>query len=58
LVQDLNAILNSANISQTQVQAIASDAQAILQVGSAKRSDAVNVASDLKAVALEVQTGR
>lgn len=55
LAQNLEAVVNSAAMPVTQTDAIASDVQAILEVGGAKRNDAVTVAKDLKALAAELR---
>jgi hypothetical protein len=55
LAQDIEAVLNSAAMPVTQFDAVLADAQAILQVGGAKRAAAVAVANDLRAVGQEVR---
>jgi hypothetical protein len=55
LAQNIEAVLNSAAMPVTQFDAIITDAQAILQVGGAKRATAVVVANDLRAIGQEVR---
>ena len=55
LAQDIEAVLNSAAMPVIQFDAVIADAQAILQVGGAKRAAAVAVANDLRAVGQEVR---
>lgn len=55
LARDLDSVLNSKPLVTTQFDAVIADVQAILQVGGLKRTAAVNVAKDLKAVGLEVR---
>ncbi len=55
LAQNLEAVVNSAAMPVTQMDAIAGDVQAILEVCGAKRNDAVSVAKDLKALAAELR---
>jgi hypothetical protein len=55
LAQNIEAILNSKPLPATQFDAIIADVQAIMQVGSLKRTSAVKIANDLKAVGLEVR---
>ncbi len=55
LAQDIEAILNSTKLPQSQADAIVADVQAILQNSDVKRTVAVSVADDLKAVATEVR---
>jgi len=55
LAQNLNSVLNSKPLPAAQFEAILADVQAILQVGGAKRSVAVSIAGNLKAVGLEVR---
>jgi len=55
LLSDINAALNPANIQTEQMKAILADAQAIFQVTGLKRSAAVTISDDLKAVAAETQ---
>lgn len=57
LAQDIEAVLNSAALPLTQFDATIADAQAILQVGGAKRNLAISAANHLKAVGLEVRKG-
>jgi hypothetical protein len=54
LAQDLNAICDCGNIGATRVEAILGDVQAILQVSGVKRSEALGVVADLRAIAAEV----
>jgi hypothetical protein len=55
LAQNIEAVLNSKPLPATQFDAIIADVQAIMQVGSLKRTSAANIANDLKAVGLEVR---
>ena len=55
LAQNIDSVLNSKSLPATQFDAIIADVQAIMQVGSLKRTSAVNVANDLKAVGAEVR---
>ena len=55
LAQDIEAVLNSAAMPVIQFDAVIADAQAILQVGGARRAAAVAVANDLRAVGQEVR---
>jgi len=55
LAQNVDGILNSTAMSSSQFDAIIADVQAILQVGSAKRSAATSAANRLKAVGSEVR---
>jgi type VI protein secretion system component VasK len=55
LLTDLAAVLNPANIQQTQMQAIFSDVQAIFQVSGLARKDAIKISDAAKAVAAEAR---
>ena len=55
LAQNLEAVLNSKPLPASQFDAIIADVQAILQVGSVKRTAAAGIADDLKAVGTEVR---
>lgn len=55
LAQNLHSVFNSKPLPASQFDKIIADAQAILQVGGVKRSVAVSIASDLKAVGTEVR---
>lgn len=55
LAQNLEAVLNSKPLPASQFDAIVADVQAILQVGSVKRTKAAAIASNLKAVGAEVR---
>jgi hypothetical protein len=55
LAQNLESVLNSKSFPASQFDAIIADVQAILQVGSVKRTKAVSIAKDLKAVGAEVR---
>jgi len=57
LAQDIEAALNNAAMPSSQFDAIIADVQAILQVGGAKRTEAISAANKLKAVGLEVRRG-
>jgi len=55
LALNLEAVLNSKPLPASQFDAIIADVQAILQVGSLKRTSATGIASNLKAVGAEVR---
>jgi hypothetical protein len=55
LVSRLAAVLNPAKIQGSQMQAIYDDIQAIFQANGMKRSDAVKIVDQVKAVAAETQ---
>lgn len=55
LAQNLEAVLNSGGMAQKQYDAVIDDVQAILQVGGAKRPQAMEAANQLKAVGAEVR---
>ena len=55
LAQNIDAVLNSKPLPATQFDALIADVQAIMQVGSVKRTSAVSLANDLKAVGTEVR---
>ena len=55
LAQNIEAVLNSKPLPAKQFEAIIADVQAIMQVGSLKRTSAATIANDLKAVGLEVR---
>jgi hypothetical protein len=55
LLTDLAAVLNSANIQPTQMQAIFGDIQAIFQVNGIARKDALKITDAVKAVAAETR---
>lgn len=55
LLTDLAAVLNPANIQQTQMQAILSDIQAVFQVSGVARKDAIKISDAAKAVAAEAR---
>ncbi|HEX5221560.1 MAG TPA: hypothetical protein VFZ59_18495 [Verrucomicrobiae bacterium] len=55
LARNIDAVLNSKPLPAAQFDAIIADVQAIMQVGSLKRTSAVNIAKDLKAVGAEVR---
>ena len=55
LARDIHALFNSAHLSATQQQALLTDAQKILTDSGASLNDAVNVATDLKAVVAETK---
>jgi len=55
LAQNIEAVLNSKPLPATQFDAIIADVQAIMQVGSLKRTSAATIANDLKAVGAEVR---
>lgn len=58
LVQNLNLALNSASLSAQRSDEVASDTQAILQVGGATRGSAVAVTADFKAIMAELQAAK
>jgi hypothetical protein len=55
LAQNIESVLNSKPLPASQFDAIVNDVQAIFQVGGVKRTTAVSIASDLKAVGAEVR---
>jgi len=55
LAQNIEAVLNSKPLPASQFDAIIADVQAIMQVGSVKRTAASGIASNLKAVGAEVR---
>ncbi|HPY30315.1 MAG TPA: hypothetical protein PLT00_09810 [Verrucomicrobiota bacterium] len=55
LAQNLNAAFDAANTAPARLDAVYADVQAILQVGGARRSDAVAVVDNLKAVVADIQ---
>lgn len=55
LALDLDAVLNSRGQSAAQFDKIIADVQAILEVGTVKRSQAVSIANDLKKIGLEIR---
>ena len=55
LAQNIESVLNSKPLPATQFDAIIADVQAIMQVGSLKRTSAATIANDLKAVGAEVR---
>jgi len=55
LAQNIDSVLNSKPLPGTQFDAIIADVQAIMQVGSLKRTSAATIANDLKAIGLEVR---
>jgi len=55
LAQNLEAVFNSKPQPASQFDAIIADVQAIMQVGSVKRSAAAGIANNLKAVGAEVR---
>jgi hypothetical protein len=55
LAQNLDAVMNSRTLTQLQFDKTIDDVQAILEVGTVKRSTAVSVAADLKAVGAEIR---
>jgi hypothetical protein len=55
LAGNIDAVLNSKPLPASQFDAIIADVQAIMQVGSLKRTSAANIANDLKAVGAEVR---
>jgi hypothetical protein len=58
LVQNLNLALNSASLSAQRSDEVASDTQAILQVGGASRGTALAVTADFKAIMAELQAAK
>ena len=57
LAQNIEAVLNSGSMPAIQFDAVIADVQAILQVGDVKRTAAVAIANDLRAVGQEVRRG-
>lgn len=55
LAQNIEAVLNSKPLPAAQFDAIIADVQAIMQVGSLKRTSSANIANDLKTVGTEVR---
>ena len=55
LLQDVNAVLNPETIARPQLTDITGDIQAIFQANNLDRKQAVAVASDAKALAVEIQ---
>lgn len=55
LAQNINAAFDAANTTPARLNAVYADVQAILQVGGARRSDAVAIVDHLKAVAADIQ---
>ena len=55
LAQNVEAVLNSERLPAAQFDAIIVDVQAILEVGGAKRTLAINTTDDLKSVGAEVR---
>jgi len=55
LALNLDAALNSRGIPATQFDKIIADTQAILEVGTIKRTIAIGIATDLKAVGAEIR---
>lgn len=55
LAQDIEAVFNGKTLTSLQFDKTIDDTQAILEVGSVKRSAAIAVAADLKAVGSEIR---
>lgn len=55
LAREVHALFNSSHLSETQQKALLADVQKILTDGGASLDDAVNVVTDLKAVATETK---
>lgn len=55
LAQDIEGIFNAKSFSSLQFDKTIEDTQAILEVGTVKRTTAINVAADLKAVGAEIR---
>ncbi|MBI3851976.1 MAG: hypothetical protein HY298_17095 [Verrucomicrobia bacterium] len=55
LAKDLNAVMNSANISAADSQAALNSAQMILKYSGISKDDALKINNDLKAIATELQ---
>jgi len=55
LFQNVNAVLNPQKIPPSQLADITGDIQAIFQANNLDRKEAVAVATDAKALALEIQ---
>jgi hypothetical protein len=55
LAQNLEAVFNAKPFPASQFDKIIEDIQAILEVGTVKRTTAVSVVADLKAVGQEIR---
>jgi len=55
LAQDIEGVFNAKSFSSLQFDKTIEDTQAILEVGTVKRTTAISVAADLKAVGAEVR---
>ena len=55
LAQDIEGVFNAKSFSSLQFDKTIEDVQAILEVGAVKRTTAVSVAADLKAVGTEIR---
>ena len=55
LARNIDGVLNSKPLPASQFDGIIADVQAIMQVGSLKRTSAATIANDLKAVGAEVR---
>ena len=55
LAQDIEGVFNAKNFSALQFDKTIEDTQAILEVGAVKRTTAISVAADLKAVGAEIR---
>jgi hypothetical protein len=55
LAQDIEGVFNAKSFSSLQFDKTIEDTQAILEVGTVKRTTAISVAADLKAVGAEIR---
>ena len=55
LAQDIEGVFNAKSFSSLQFDKTIEDTQAILEVGAVKRTTAISVAADLKAVGAEIR---
>ena len=55
LAQDIESVFNGKSLSSLQFDKTIEDTQAILEVGAVKRTTAISVAADLKAVGAEIR---
>ena len=55
LAQDIEGVFNAKSLSSLQFDKTIEDAQAILEVGTVKRTTAISVAAELKAVGAEIR---
>jgi hypothetical protein len=55
LMSDVGAVLSSASIPASEVQAAIADAQAILKASGVDQQDVTTITNDLKAIAAELK---